>query len=162
MKGNLFSTFKLLGAAMRGRIEKWYPLAIGLMAMFLYYFTASNIKLPNSMQNIFSAAANLSAIAIGFLGATMAILLSISHSRVIKALKQAGKYTRLINYFNSAIKASFCLAILSFLGLVVDAVIIGLPQKIFICAWVFSLIFSGAMVYRVIDVFSEILRSAKD
>lgn len=147
---------------MRGRIEKWYPIVIASIGTILGYSVANNIKLSSSSQNIFSAATNLSAIAIGFLGAAMAILLSIGNSKSVKALKQTGAYVRLINYFDSAIKTSFCLAVLSFLGLLIDTATANVLQKIFILAWIFYLILSGAMVYRVIDVFSDILRTTKD
>lgn len=147
---------------MRGKIEKYYPIVMGSVAAVLFYFTVNNAKLPNSIHNIFSAAANLSAIAIGFLGAAMAIVLAITNSRVIKSLKQTGAYVRLINYFDSAIKASFCLAVLSFFGLLVDTTSVGLLQTMFATVYVFFLIVSGAKVYRVIDVFSHILRNTQD
>jgi hypothetical protein len=59
------------------------------------------------------SALNVSAIAVGFLATSEAILLSLSRSRVVRQLQKEGHYSRLIRFFRQALSASFGFALMS-------------------------------------------------
>ncbi len=144
---------------MTGKIEKWYPLVTGFVLTSCYLYFLRSYRLSNSLKDLFSAATTLSGIAIGFLATAESILFTIDQTRTIKRLKGAGVYKKLINYFTDAIKWSFVLATLSFVGLVIDFTNPQPWHYIVLSFWLFCFVTAGLSCYRVIDVFASLLRS---
>jgi hypothetical protein len=145
---------------MQKNLERWYPITFGLALTVLYCLLFRSKPLPSSLKDIFSAATTLSSIAIGFLAAAMSILYAISNTNVVKQIKNANKYTMLIDYFMDAINWSFWLASLSFLGLFVEIKSFGSWEWLAFGIWLFTLLTCGLSSYRVIRVFAAILRAA--
>ncbi len=145
---------------MSSKTEKWYPLVLGFIISWCYYWFSVGNHLPNSLKELFSAATTLSGIAIGFLATAKSILFSINQTHIVRQLKNTNKYKTLINYFMDAINWSFLLAILSLTGLFIDFANLQSWHSIAFSFWVFSLVTAGLSCYRVIDVFATILRSS--
>jgi hypothetical protein len=143
----------------RSNWERWYPLLLGVASVACYFYWLRNYSFPKSLNDIFSTSTTLSGIVVGFLITAKSILFSIDERYIIKKLKETKTYNKLINYFMSAIQYSFILAFISLFCLFID---FGNPQvyhKIFFSIWLFFLVVAGSSCYRVIDVFSRILKS---
>ena len=145
----------------RSQWERWYPLLFGVVALVFYVSLERNFSysLPESLDNVFSTSTTLSGIVIGFLITAKSILFSIDDKYIIKKLKETNTYNKLINYFMSAIQYAFILAFISLFGLFLDFKSPSLFHKITFAIWIFSLVTASSSCYRVIDVFSGILKS---
>ncbi|MDJ0662113.1 MAG: hypothetical protein QNJ42_21895 [Crocosphaera sp.] len=145
----------------RSQWERWYPLLFGVVALVVYVSLERNFNysLPKSLDNVFSTSTTLSGIVIGFLITAKSILFSIDDKYIIKKLKETNTYNKLINYFMSAIQYAFFLAFISLLGLFLDFKNPSIVHKIIFAIWTFSLVSASSSCYRVIDVFSGILKS---
>src|SRR4051812_21542132 len=102
--------------------EKWHPLVLGTISAVVSFGALARYQwhLPQSVGNLFPAVINVSAIAIGFLGAAQSILVSIEHRKTFLQLKDAGVFDRIVGYVLWAVNCSFALAGLSALGLMID------------------------------------------
>lgn len=146
---------------MKSKIEKWYPLIIGTLAALISFGLERrySFQLPPSMKDVLTATTTLSSIIVAFLAAVQAILFSINHEQVIRNLKQASVYNKLINYLMDAIHWSILLAVTSSAGLILD---FSVTQKWYSYAfyiWIFVLTVALMSCYRIIRLFNRILRS---
>jgi hypothetical protein len=146
---------------MRKFWERWYPLLFSMLLTLSTFllFRRLNLSIPDSTKDLLTAATTLSGIIVGFLAATQAILFSIDNSKIIENLRQAGVYSRLINYLMDAIHWSLALAVISSVGLFLD---LSNPQSWYLYPfflWVFFSITTGLSCYRVIRLFNRILHS---
>lgn len=144
---------------MRGQLERWYPLMVGLIVAITYFCFFRNYPLPVSLKDLLSAVTNLSGIAVGFLATAQSILFSLPKKYVIQQLKITGMYNRLINYFMSAIQWSFGLAVISAIGLLIDFTKSQSWHPIALSLWLFFLVTTSLSYYRVIEVFTALLRA---
>ncbi|MBW4545917.1 MAG: hypothetical protein KME25_15935 [Symplocastrum torsivum CPER-KK1] len=140
--------------------ERWHPIIFGFIAALIYLLFLKSYSLPNAIRDLFSAAINICAITVGFLGTSQSILLSIGNKRVIQQLKSGGYYDKLIDYFMTAIHWSFTLAISSAFGLIVNFNQKEVWHPWIISFWLLCLITATFSYYRVIKLFSLILRSS--
>jgi hypothetical protein len=140
--------------------ERWHPIIFGFIAALIYLLFLKNYPLPNTIRDLFSAAINICAITVGFLGTSQSILLSIANKRMIQQLKAADVYNKLIYYFMNAIHWSFALAISSAIGLIINLNQKEVWHPWIISFWLLCLITATFSYYRVIKVFSFILRSS--
>jgi len=148
---------------MKSKIEKWYPLTLGLIITILYCSYFSKNLLPESWKEILSAVTTLSGIAIGFISTAMSILFTISSSNIVQQIIKTNNYDKLINYFLDAINLLFLLILLSLIGLFIDIKALGHTLQVLASGvWIFALITSGLSSYRVIRVFASVLRAAKN
>ncbi|MEQ8467683.1 hypothetical protein [Coleofasciculus sp. E1-EBD-02] len=115
--------------------------------------------MPESLKDLLSAVTNLSGIAIGFLAAAQSILFSLPRKYVIQQLKKAGMYSRLLNYFMTAIQWSFVLAVISAFGLLIDFTKSQSWHSLAFSVWLFILTTASLSYYRVIEVFTALLRA---
>ena len=147
---------------MKSKIEKWYPLFFGVIfAILCSYFFTNNPSL-NSFKELFSATTTLSAIVIGFLSTAVSILLTIIESYIMQQIINGQVYDKLINYFMDAIQWLFILTLLSFIGILIDITQFYQPFKsLAFGVWALAFMTSGLSSYRVIHVFTSILRAAK-
>lgn len=145
----------------RSQWEKWYPLFLGAVA-FAFYLSLDkhyNLSFPKSLNDIFATTTTLSGIFVGFLITAKSILFSIDDRYIITKLKETNTYNKLIDYFMSAIQWSFCLAFISILGLFLDFSNPNFAHKLIFSLWIFCLVITGSSCYRVISVFSGILKA---
>lgn len=144
---------------MRAKLERWYPLIFGFTCSIIYLIFFRRYPLPESLKDLLSAVTNLSGIAIGFLAAAQSILFSLPRKYVIQQLKKAGMYSRLLNYFMTAIQWSFVLAVISAFGLLIDFTKSQSWHSLAFSVWLFILTTASLSYYRVIEVFTALLRA---
>jgi len=137
--------------------EKAYPwIGAALVAAAAGKFLPASV-IPDDLKDVFSGLLNVSAIAVGFLATAKSILISMEGRRVIQQLRRSGFYNIAVGYMITAIRASFIVAVLALVGLVVR------PKAHGLGAWFLLLCvglsaFAGLASYRVIDVLTEVLR----
>lgn len=143
--------------------DKVYPHALAVLAAAGYAVVCwyyPKYALPKNMKDLLTASATISSIVVGFLATAKATLLSISHSKSVKWMKQGNQYQTLIDYFMTAVHYSIFTAVLSALMLLFD--FSNLPQyaRYFVGLWIFLSVGSLSSGYRIILLYASILRNA--
>lgn len=107
---------------MRRFFERMYPFIGGIAAAAVYlYFPALRKHIfPDTIPNLLTAIVSVGGIAVGFLAAAKAILISVDDRPIIKRMKEAKVYSRVMGYLRAAIRWSFLLALVSAAALVID------------------------------------------
>lgn len=151
-------------------IERWYPLALGIIAAILYRFTpASEYQPPETLSALMAAVVSVGGIFVGFLATAKSILVSIDDKEIVKKLKKARYYRAVIAYIRLAILWSFALTIYSAAALLVDFK--GTQATPFqwqpwhatlFSVWIFLLVGSIASYYRVAQIFYGVLDGLGD
>lgn len=146
---------------MRAIVERSYPV-VGSLIVTLGYLKFHDhfgfVSRP-ALGNLFTAVVNVSAIAVGFLATAQSILFSLENKRVTQFLKSAGAFNSLIDYMMEAIHISFALAGISAFALLID---LKTPRHWHIygfAAWLFFLCLAALDYYRIVSIFTRILRS---
>ena len=143
------------------KFDKYYPLAGGAIVSFAYLILFSlypKFALTKGFRDIFIAAITINAISVGFLATAKATLMSIHDSRVVKWMKETGTYEITITYFVDAVNLSIICAIWSMVLLLID---FSNPVKYIvfgIAVWFFLITSSTLAMYRIIRLFSKVLR----
>lgn len=142
-------------------IERWYPYVLSFVITIFYLCFHRLIDATSTAKALFPVVTSISAIAVGFLLTSQSIILSIDERSVIKGLKQGEVYGHLVGYVVKAVNWSFVTTIVTGIGMVLS-----LHENA--NGWIFSVIFTGLWVfitttavmccYRVIRIFSKILR----
>ncbi|WP_009633816.1 hypothetical protein [Synechocystis sp. PCC 7509] len=141
------------------KVERWFPLLIGVLTAAFYIYFLRNYFLPSSVKDLFSSTMQISSILIGFLITALSILVTIEDKKIIQQLKRMGLYNKLLNYFMDATKWSFCLVIASSIGLLINFDVQQSWHSSAFAAWLFVLTTTMSSCYRVIDIFADIIRS---
>jgi hypothetical protein len=143
--------------------DKYYPfiggaiVAIAYIVLFIFH---PQIALAKGFRDIFIASITINAIAVGFLATAKSILISIHNSKIVKWMKETGAYEITINYFMTSLTVSILCALWSMVLLLID---FSNPEKYIefgIAVWVFLFISAMLAMYRIIRIFSKILRKA--
>jgi hypothetical protein len=102
--------------------ERFFPLFGALIAagVYLYVPTLRNHVFPDTVPNLLSALVSVGGIAVGFLATVKSILISVDDRPIVKRMKDADLYHRVMGYLRAAMRWSFALAIFSAAALVVD------------------------------------------
>lgn len=143
------------------RVDKYYPVICSAVIAFAYlglFAAYPKFALQKGFRDIFIATITVNAISVGFLATAKATLLSIHSSKVVRWMKDSGTYETTIIYFMDAVNISIVCAIWSMVVLLID---FNDPVKyILFCidVWLFLVAYSLMTMYRVIRVFSKILR----
>jgi len=144
-------------------IERWYPPFGGVVLAAAYFMLRNRLQLPpDTLTGLFTAVVSVSAIAVGFLATAQSILFSIEEKRAIRFLKDAGKFGTLISYMMAAVNLSFLLAAASAVGLLVKWKVEAKWHIYGFTVWVLLLVTATLSYYRVVSIFSAILRSTDD
>jgi hypothetical protein len=146
---------------MTANFERRYPLVGGgLVALgYLLMYKKLDFVSRDALTNLFTAMVTVAAIAVGFLATAQSILFSLESKRVTHFLKEAGVFRSLVDYLMDAIHLSFALAALSAFALLVDPKAHRWWYPFAFATWLFILSFAGLAYYRVVSIFSQILRS---
>jgi hypothetical protein len=139
-------------------VEEYYPSIIALILSFGFYIIADPVVAENA-KNFYDKSVDVCSIAVGFLGTAQAILLSLDQRRAIQKLKSLGHYTSVIEYLNSAI--CWCLTsaiVFTWLLFEMPAGNSAVYSKIWFSVSLFFATVSGLSCYRVIKIFSDILK----
>ncbi|MDE0404714.1 MAG: hypothetical protein OXI53_05320 [Nitrospira sp.] len=142
-------------------VERWYPYALGLVITIFYFCFHQVLDATSTAKALFPVVTSISAIAVGFLMTAQSIILSIDQRSVIKGLKQGGVYGHLVGYVVEAARWSFATTIVTGAGMVLSLhvnVSDSMLSVIFTGAWIFITTTAAMCCYRVIRIFSKILR----
>ena len=141
--------------------EEWFPWLLSVVGLVAYFFILSDSPMPKTFDAVLNAVISVSSIAFGFLTASLAILLSLQTSRVIRQLRASGKYELVVNYHVVAIRWSLALTITSVLGLFIDYQ--EPPTAIWFWwvrgVWIFLVLISFTLCVRVVELLGRILLS---
>jgi hypothetical protein len=141
-----------------GYWEKTYPYVLGIIAACALYKFEPSIS-EKRMDALLSASINVSAILMGFLGTSKAMLLSFRSAKTHWLSKNPGGWSLLLSYFRHAITLSLLVCVLSFLltALELENKHIEISFYIFLF-WASTLIATLAAFYRVLGIFFKLLK----
>lgn len=145
------------------KLDEIYPhlLALVIAGAYLYLnFKFPQYTLPKNLKDLLTASATINSIVVGFLATAKATLLSISSSKSIKWMKTGGQYQTLIAYFMTAVHYSILTAIVSALMLLFNFDKLPPFAAYFVGLWVFLSVGSLCSGYRIIRLYSTILRNS--
>ncbi|MGE3548981.1 MAG: hypothetical protein AB7I29_03670 [Geobacter sp.] len=141
--------------------DKAYPHLVAITAALGYFLFLNQFKeyvVHPNMKELLTASATISSIAVGFLATSKATLLSINNSRVVKWMKDGKVYNTLIDYFMSAVHYCMGAAVYSAMLLLVNFTKSSQTNLVLVTGWVFLSVGSLLASYRVIRLYSYILR----
>lgn len=141
--------------------DKAYPHIVAVLAglgYFLFLLQFKEYVVHPNMKDLLTASATISSIAVGFLATSKATLLSINSSRVVKWMKDGGVYNTMIDYFMTAVHYCMATAVYSALLLLVNFTKSSQMNLILITVWVFLSVGSLLTGYRIIRLYSDVLR----
>jgi hypothetical protein len=115
---------------------------------------------PKTAVELLAAVISVASIAVGFLAAAQAIILSLNDVRIIRLLRDLHYYDRMLRYFNEAIGLSFAAAGLSAVALLKDFEHEQWHRG-FEAIWVFFVCAATLCYARVMSTFFRILRSPR-
>jgi uncharacterized membrane protein YbhN (UPF0104 family) len=139
-------------------IERWFPQVAATLCAVAYWYFLSSLTIPKTAVNILGALVTVAGVAVGFLAAAEAIVLSIDQSKIIQELQRSGFYDLLIRYLHSGLIWSFILSCLSTIGLLKDFEKTNWPPWV-VAAWCGVFVATALANARVIYVFDRILRA---
>lgn len=141
-----------------GLWEKTYPYAIAIFTAFVLYKIQPIIS-EKKMDALLSASINVSAILMGFLGTSKAMLLSFRSAKTHWLSKNPAGWSLLLSYFRHAITLCLLVCVLSFIltGVEIKAEFIDFQFYIFIF-WSSLLVSALAAFYRVLGIFFTLLK----
>ena len=101
--------------------ERNLPWMGGVVAVVIALLMVKlGIKIPPTMKELLAAVINVSAIAVGFLGTILAILMAIDDKSGVIILKQMNRFHPLLGYIFNTIYMTLILTFLSGVGLLID------------------------------------------
>ena len=152
---------KCSGCKMKLRLERTYPILIGLAGGSAFFALAPKFPVAaDAAPSLFSAIISIAAIAVGFLATAKSILLSIDSRPIIAKLRAAGYYDTLIDYLMGAAFWSLTLAGASIVCFLADLKSEELWWHRWMFAfWIFTMFTAGATCHRVVHIFGKILRT---
>jgi hypothetical protein len=141
--------------------ERFYPLIISLLSVGLSITFKLKIDIPG-FEKVLDGIITFTSIVIGFLGALLAIILSISKSKVMqhlyKHVNESNGKNLLYSYFNQTIIAGFVTVILSiFLYILKEIKDIKCYGEYALYIWVFFSVFFILSSYRIVSVLMRTL-----
>ena len=147
------------------KFESYYPLLGAILAFIIYWvFISSIFPLPlyefsyKNIEKLSEISVTVSAIAIGFLGTNLKILISLEDKKIIIDLKNTVHYQRLIDFYKKAIYANFLTILISGVLLFLDLSSTNwLTENVLIPLWISVVIYSILSCFRIIILFGDLL-----
>jgi len=145
---------------MNKTVERWYPFVGGLAAGAGFYCAQEHFQwpYPQTMPNLLSSVTNVSTIAIGILCSGQFILLAMDGNEFIQRLRDQQYFEPIMTFLMNALHWSFGLAVISAVGMLADPTHSRSWYMPACSIWVFVLVSSALAYYRVITIFSSIVR----
>ncbi len=145
-------------------VEYKYHWLCGLLITLLFFFVFNFIidyKLIfyGSVKELLSSATVISSIGVGFLATTKAILISIKNSKTMKWLKDGGHYLTIVDHCMCSIHWCFAFAIYSSMCLFLNYDNPTYFHFVAIVLWIFLASTAFSSSYRIIKLFSTILKN---
>lgn len=143
--------------------ERHYPWLGGMISGGICYLLLRHWTIPPGTKDLLAGLLNVAAIMVGFLVTAKSILLSIDDRWIIKRSKEAGAFEMLVGYMVAATYWWLGTALLSALGVAMIPSSLADWQKIIavrmFAVWVFVAATSVLAAFRVLTIYSSILRS---
>lgn len=142
----------------KGIWEKTYPYVFSVATAYIIYKLHLEVS-EKKMDALLSASINVSAIFMGFLGTSKAMLLSFRSAKTHWLSKNPDEWNLLLSYFRHAIILSLLVCIASFLitGLEFKEEYINFRFYAF-TLWASILVGSLSAFYRVLSIFFTLLK----
>lgn len=146
---------------MKRWLEISYPVGVGVLTGVAVSAAVwcCEIQLPSRLSDLLPVLLNISAITTGFLGTTASIFLSISSKPIIRDMKETGEYKQLMEYLIASIRWSLVLAVISGIGILLGFSVMDWWDKLYVGVLAFVLMTAFLAFYRVMVIFSQVLRS---
>lgn len=141
------------------QFERKWPIAFGFIVSVLFYILLPQYKAPDTAKDLLTAAISIGAIAVGFLATMKAVLFTIDKKTIIAQLKESSLYGCIVDYLLSGIKWWSMLSIFSAFELVADLQSHPKIYHVLAAAWVFIAFAAIGAYWRVVQVFTRILRA---
>jgi hypothetical protein len=144
-----------------GKFDKLYPHIVATLVgvgYFVFMSFSTKFVLHPNLKELFTASATISSIAVGFLATAKATLLSINRSRVVKWMKDGGVYVTMIDYCMTAVHYCLFTTVFSALLLLMDFKKVDTISITLVSVWVFFAVGSLLTGYRIIRLYSYVLR----
>lgn len=139
--------------------EKAYPYALSLVAGFACWWFEVELT-QQKLESLLTSAISVSAIFLGFLGTSKAMLLSFRSARYSWLKNNATMWRLLLGYLKSAFNCSFLACIVLLVFLVLDISELPEQSKQFVTPLLVSVYgLSIVTFYRVVSAFFSILSS---
>ena len=141
-----------------GMWEKTYPYFFSAATAYLIYRFQPLVS-EKRMDALLSASINVSAILMGFLGTSKAMLLTFRSAKTHWLNKNPAGWNLLLSYFRHAISLSLLVCVISFFltGIEFTEEYLKLQFYIFIF-WASMLVGTLAAFYRVLNIFFTLLK----
>jgi hypothetical protein len=141
-------------------IERFWPYVIAVAA-WLFWLFALNAPFPIQADPLMGASGTVSAVLIGFMGTSKAIVLGLADSAVFKQLKAAGYMSRLFLYLYESLLVALVLLILSILGFFLPHATPPTPPPAWFAAiWVLVGTTATLLYIRTVDLLFRLVRHA--
>lgn len=142
------------------RVEAWYPAIVAAAVAAAFWHYLSDYSLPETTKDLLGAVISLAAISIGFLATVKSLLVSLAGRPDVAWLIKGEFYDRFHRYVFQAIYASFVIATASTVILLLLKPIESLAWRQHLAAgYVALLTFTGAATFRVLTVFSLMMKN---
>lgn len=130
-----------------------------MVGFFVWFFFKTH-SIPKHVYDLLTNGVNLGGIAVGFMGATIALIYSLQDSYVIKRLKELNHFKTFISYFHQALCACLLLTLIGIAGFFLDFESTAHERlcRLYFAVWAGVLITAGLSAYRFISAFSMVLR----
>ncbi len=146
------------------RGERNYPWVGGICIAGVSLWLLHSSTIPPGTKDLMTAFLNVAAIIVGFLVTSQSILLSLDGKWIIQRSKESGAYRMLVGYLVSATYWWMGAALLSAVGIaLVPATPLPGWQKPYAVSmfsvWVFVAATASFAAFRVLSIFSSVLKS---
>lgn len=147
-------TFKL-------RLEQFFPMVLGVVSAGLVYLSPFKLSEIPELTALLNSAVTMSSIIIGFLGAMISVLITISGRKIMKRIREK-KAEGLLNwYLREAITSGFLAAVYSSI-LIMFSKYDGGYAKYLLIGWSFIVVHFVCASYRILHVMMNILGALPD
>lgn len=146
------------------RVERNYPWVAGLCTAGITFWLLRSSTIPPGTKDLMTGFLNIAAIIVGFLVTSQSILMSLDGKWIIQRSKEAGAYRMLVGYLVAATYWWMAVALFSAAGVaLVPAAPLAAWQKPYavglFSAWVFVAATASFAAFRVLSIFSAVLKS---
>lgn len=138
-------------------VEWTWPYALAALGALLWYF-GLNAVFPRKIDPLMGAACNISAVLVGFMGAALAVILTISNSSVYNTLKRAGYTSVFFRYVLESIVFAISLLIISTIGFFLPDE--SPPAILFTVLWVLIALLAVFLYIRALMIIFKLLPKA--
>lgn len=147
------------------RFEFTYPWYGGAIAgpLFCLVVESGELSLPKELAQVFASTVDVSAIAVGFLGTSVALLYTLKELPYFREISRASGFALLVGYLKKATLACFLLAGLSLSLLFLQSALSDRWWWLFVVSvWVWATVTTALLSHRVMHQFFGLLSDQRE